>query len=88
MAPTSTEKTFKNRYKLKQSEGGWMFTSRNAQHEDCSKGKTERITPGKFYITGQLETNPNVGYQSDSAVSGKLGCFVLVEGNPGLSIFS
>lgn len=75
MASTSTDKTFKNGYKLMPNEGGWMFTSRNPQNEDCSKGNIEHIIPGKFYITGQLETNSNVGYQSDSAVSGKLGYF-------------
>ncbi|KAK5856687.1 hypothetical protein PBY51_008267 [Eleginops maclovinus] len=35
-------------------------------NKECNKGRIEHFTPGKFYIPGQLETNP-VGYQADSA---------------------
>ncbi|XP_074511620.1 uncharacterized protein LOC141780341 [Sebastes fasciatus] len=66
MASTSTNK---NRNKPKPNEGEWMYTSLNPPNEDCSKGRVEHIIPGTFYITGQLETRTNVGYQADAAVS-------------------
>ncbi len=67
------DKRFKNRDKPKRTKGGWMYTSLNPPDEDCSKGEIKPVIPGKFYITGQLKTNtPNMGYQSDAAVSGKL----------------
>lgn len=73
MASSSTEKRFKNRNKPKLSEEGWLYPSINPPNVDCGKGNIKHIIHGKFYITGQLEANiPNVGYQSDSAVSGKM----------------
>lgn len=36
--------------------------------DDCVAGKVESVTPGRVYISGQLEVSPpNVGYQADSA---------------------
>lgn len=70
---TRTDRGLKNRVKLRQSEGKWMYISPNPSNEACSKGKITPVTQGKFYIPGQLEANiPNVGYQADSAVLGKL----------------
>lgn len=40
--------------------------------DDCVVGKVELVTPGRVYISGQLEfTDPNVAYQADSAFSGE-----------------
>lgn len=70
---TRTDRGLKNRVKLRQSEGKWMYISPNPSNEACSKGKITSVTQGKFYIPGRLEANiPNVGYQADSAVLGKL----------------
>lgn len=39
--------------------------------DDCVAGKVESVTPGRVYISGQLEVSPpNVGYQADSAFPG------------------
>ncbi|XP_034750294.1 uncharacterized protein LOC117958136 [Etheostoma cragini] len=70
MASTLTEKSIQNSDKAKQSEVEWMFSSLHTPNEECRKGEIEHVIPGKFYIPGQLETNLNVGYQADSAVSG------------------
>ncbi|XP_018523228.1 uncharacterized protein LOC108877618 isoform X2 [Lates calcarifer] len=70
MASSSNDESLKNRHKLKQTEGEWMYSSRKSSNEDCSKGKMKHVIHGKFYIVGQLEPNtPKVDYQSDSAVS-------------------
>ncbi|XP_023272112.1 uncharacterized protein LOC111662472 isoform X3 [Seriola lalandi dorsalis] len=66
MASSSSGQRFKNHQKLKQTEEDWLDFS----NEDCSEGKVEHIIKGNFYIIGQLKANiPNLGYQSDSAVS-------------------
>ncbi|KAA8584821.1 hypothetical protein FQN60_003515 [Etheostoma spectabile] len=70
MASTLTDKSFRNSEKAKRSDGEWTFFSPNPPNEECSKGEIEHVIPGKFYIPGQLETNLNMGYQADSAVSG------------------
>ncbi|XP_049417999.1 uncharacterized protein LOC125879895 [Epinephelus fuscoguttatus] len=67
MASTLTDKSLKTRNKLKRSEQKWMYTSFNPPNKDCTEGKIQHVVPGEFYISGQLEENPNVGYQSDSA---------------------
>lgn len=73
MVSASTDKSFKNRGKPKQTEQERMDTSLYPPKEDCSKGDTRPVIRGKLFITGHLETNaPSMGYQSDSAVSGKL----------------
>lgn len=72
MASTLTDKSLKTRNKLKRSEQKWMYTSFNPPNKDCTEGKIQHVVPGEFYISGQLEENPNVGYQSDSAAQGKL----------------
>lgn len=69
MAPSSSDA---DPHKLMQRK---EETSSSAlpSNEDCSRGKVRHITKGKFYIIGQIEADiPNTGYQSDSAVSGKL----------------
>lgn len=41
-------------------------------NDDCVAGKVESVTPGRVYISGQLDfTAPNVGYQADSAIPGE-----------------
>ncbi|KAK1877277.1 UPF0301 protein [Dissostichus eleginoides] len=58
MAPSLIGNIFKDRNKPKRSD---------PPNKECNEGKIELFTPGKFYIPGQLETNPVVGYQADSA---------------------
>jgi len=62
MASGSRDRRLETRNKPKRSE---------PPNEDCGIGRVEHLTPGKFYITGRLETTPNVGYQADSAATGK-----------------
>ena len=70
---SSSSTSFKNRDKLKEGKGERMFTLTNPQEHVCSEGKSKPVIHGKFYIPGELAANiPNAGYQSDSAVSGKL----------------
>lgn len=69
----SSSNSFKNREKLREGKGEWMFTLPNPPEHVCSEGKIKPVIHGEFYIPGELAANlPNVGYQSDSAVSGKL----------------
>nr|XP_046271171.1 uncharacterized protein LOC124073179 isoform X2 [Scatophagus argus] len=68
---TSSNRSFKNQEKVKQTEGEWESTSTNPPDEVCNEGKIKPVVHGKFYITGQLKASvPSAGYQSDSAVSG------------------
>ncbi|GLD60430.1 uncharacterized protein AKAME5_001232500 [Lates japonicus] len=68
MASSSSDENLKNRHKLKQTEGEWIYSSLKPSNEDCSKGKMKHVIHGKFYIVGQLESNtPKADYQSDSA---------------------
>ncbi|XP_073349770.1 uncharacterized protein [Pagrus major] len=70
MASSSSSNSFKNRDKPKETKGERMFTSPNPTKDVCSGGKIKPVIHGKFYIPGELAANvPNVGYQSDSAVS-------------------
>lgn len=40
--------------------------------DDCVAGKVESVTPGRVYISGQLDfTAPNAGFQADSAFPGE-----------------
>lgn len=40
--------------------------------DDCTAGKVEAVTPGRVFISGQLEViSPNAGYQADSAFPGE-----------------
>ncbi|XP_034066122.1 uncharacterized protein LOC117542516 [Gymnodraco acuticeps] len=58
MASSLIGNIFKDRNKPKRSD---------PPNEECNEGEIEFCTPGKFYIPGQLETNPVVGHQTDSA---------------------
>lgn len=62
MASSLIGSIFKDRNKPKRSD---------PPNEECNEGEIELCTPGKFYIPGQFETNPVVGYHADSA-SGKI----------------
>lgn len=72
-ASTTSEKSFKKRDKLRQTEGGWRYISPSPASEACSKGEIKAVSQGKFSITGQVEANiANIGYQADAAVTGTL----------------
>ncbi|TNN47767.1 Zona pellucida sperm-binding protein 1 [Liparis tanakae] len=60
MASASPDRRREPRNKPKRSE---------PPNQDCGIGRVEHLTPGKFYITGRLETTPNAGYQADSAAT-------------------
>lgn len=71
-ASTPTDRRFKNRVKLGQSEGKWMYFPPGPSNEACAKGQITPVTQGKFYIPGEPEADvPNVGYQADSADPGR-----------------
>ncbi|KAK5619399.1 hypothetical protein CRENBAI_004562 [Crenichthys baileyi] len=58
------------RYKRRQTGGERLFISHKLPDGNCSRGTIRHVVPGKFYITGQLETNHRHGaYQSDSAAT-------------------
>ncbi|XP_044186150.1 uncharacterized protein LOC122966203 isoform X2 [Thunnus albacares] len=68
MASSSSDKSLENLNKPKQTEVERMYSSLSPPSENCGAGKIKHVINGKFYISGQLETNvPHVGYQSDSA---------------------
>lgn len=53
-----------------------MSVSPRPSSDDCLAGKVEAVTPGRVFISGQLEViNPNVGYQADSAFPGEMALF-------------
>ncbi|XP_033944558.2 histone-lysine N-methyltransferase 2D-like [Pseudochaenichthys georgianus] len=64
---------FKLQTNMESSLIGSIFKDRNKPkrsdppNEECNEGEIELCTPGKFYIPGQFETNPVVGYHADSA---------------------
>lgn len=71
-ASTPTDRRFKNRVKVGQSEGKWMYFPPSPSNEACTKGQITPVTRGKFYITGEPEANvPNISYQADSVDPGK-----------------
>lgn len=71
-ASTPTDRKFKNRVKMGQSEGKWMYFPPSPSNEACTKGQITPVTQGKFYIPGEPEANvPSTGYQADSADPGK-----------------
>lgn len=71
-ASTPADRGFKNRVKLGQSEGKWMYIPPSPSNEACTKGQITPVTQGKFYIPGDPQANvPNIGYQADSADPGK-----------------
>lgn len=44
--------------------------------DECKAGKVEAVTPGRLFISGQLEViSPNVGYQADSDFPGGMDFF-------------
>lgn len=63
---------FKIRNKVELNEEKSTFNASKPPDTECTEGKIQHVTHGKFTITGQLEANiPHLGYQSDSAVSGE-----------------
>ncbi|XP_059205069.1 uncharacterized protein LOC131984182 [Centropristis striata] len=68
-ASSAADRGFKTRKIPERGEGQRLYTSIIPPDKECRKGDIEHVVLGKFYITGQLEPNPNVGFQSDSAVS-------------------
>lgn len=53
-----------------------MSASPRPTSDDCTAGKVEAVTPGRVFISGQLEVrSPNGGYQADSAFPGELDLF-------------
>lgn len=53
-----------------------MSSSPRPTSDDCIAGKVEAVTPGRVFISGQLEViSPNVGYQADSAFPGEMDLF-------------
>ncbi|MED6252886.1 hypothetical protein ATANTOWER_018772 [Ataeniobius toweri] len=58
------------RYKRRQTGGERLFISHKLPDGNCSRGTIRHVVPGKFYITGQLETNHQHGaYQLNSAAT-------------------
>lgn len=55
-----------------------MSVSPRPASGDCVAGRVEAVTPGRVFISGQLEIiSPNVGYQADSAFPGEKDLFFL-----------
>lgn len=53
-----------------------MSVSPRPARGDCIAGEVEAVTPGRIFISGQLEViSPNVGYQADSAFPGEMDLF-------------
>lgn len=49
-----------------------LLVSPGPPRDDCVAGKVESVTPGRVYISGQLDlAGPNVGYQADSTSPGE-----------------
>lgn len=66
-----TDENGQNREKLRR-----MSVSSRPSSDDCIAGKVEAVTPGRVFISGQLEViNPNMGYQADSAFQGEMDLF-------------
>ncbi|XP_029692796.1 uncharacterized protein isoform X1 [Takifugu rubripes] len=54
------------------TSGTMELVSPGPPSDDCVAGKVESVTPGRVYISGQLDfTLPNVGYQADSTFPGQ-----------------
>ncbi|KAM8845116.1 uncharacterized protein AB9W97_000414 isoform 2-T2 [Spinachia spinachia] len=45
----------------------------DGRNKDCGKGIIDHVIPGRLYFTGQVESNPNVGDQADSAAPAQRG---------------
>lgn len=61
----------RNRENLKR-----LSVSPRPSTDDCLAGKVETVTPGRVFISGQLDIiSPNVGYQADSAFPGEMELF-------------
>uniref|UniRef100_A0A665W183 Zona pellucida sperm-binding protein 1/4 Ig-like domain-containing protein n=1 Tax=Echeneis naucrates TaxID=173247 RepID=A0A665W183_ECHNA len=68
MASSARDPNLLNNRRLRQTDREGLHSTHGRPQQDCREGNIKRI--GRFYIIGHLEPNiPNVGYQSDSAVS-------------------
>lgn len=71
-ATSGTDEGVKNRENPRRES-----VSPGTPSDDCVAGKVESVTPGRVYISGQLDfTPPNVGYQADSAIPGEKTSFL------------